>query len=39
MRLADHDVYDNCRMAMIEKNNLQIAALLAYWLSHMVAER
>jgi hypothetical protein len=32
-------VHGNGRMAMIERNNLQIAALLADWLSHMVAER
>jgi pimeloyl-ACP methyl ester carboxylesterase len=40
MRLADHDVRGNGHMMMIEKNNLQIAALLLDWLSHtVVAER
>ena len=39
MRLADHGVHGNGHMVMIEKNNLQIAALLADWLSHAVTER
>jgi pimeloyl-ACP methyl ester carboxylesterase len=34
MRLADHGVDGNGHMVMIEKNNLQIAALIADWLSH-----
>jgi hypothetical protein len=36
MRLADRDVHGNGHMVMIEKNNLQIAGLLADWLSHAV---
>jgi pimeloyl-ACP methyl ester carboxylesterase len=38
MRLADHGVHGNGHMVMIEKNNLEIAALLADWLSHTVTE-
>jgi len=38
MRLADHGVHGNGDMVMIEKNNLEIAALLADWLSHTVTE-
>jgi pimeloyl-ACP methyl ester carboxylesterase len=39
MPLADHGVHGNGHMVMIEKNNSEIAALLADWLSHSVAER
>jgi pimeloyl-ACP methyl ester carboxylesterase len=39
MPLADHGVHGNGHMVMIEKNNMQIAALLEDWLSHSVAER
>jgi pimeloyl-ACP methyl ester carboxylesterase len=39
MRLADHGVHGNGHMVMIEKNNLEIAALLADWLSHILTER
>jgi hypothetical protein len=39
MRLADHDAHGNGHMVMIEKNNLQIAGLLADWLSHTVTGR
>jgi len=38
MPLADHGVHGNGHMVMIEKNNSQIAALLADWLSHSVAD-
>ena len=37
MPLADHGVHGNGHMVMIEKNNLEIAALLADWLSRSVA--
>jgi hypothetical protein len=32
-------VHGNGHMVMIEKNDLQITALLADWLSHTVAKR
>jgi len=38
MRLADHDVHGNGHMVMIGKNDIQIAALLADWLSHSVTD-
>ena len=38
MPLADHGVHGNGHMVMIEKNNIQIASLLAEWLSHSVAD-
>jgi pimeloyl-ACP methyl ester carboxylesterase len=39
MRLPDHGIYGNGHMVMIEKNNLEIAALLADWMAHAVNER
>jgi hypothetical protein len=38
MRLADHDAHGNGHMVMIEKNNVEIAALLTDWLSHTVTD-
>lgn len=39
LRLADHGLHGNGHMVMIEKNNLEVAALLAEWMSHAVNER
>jgi pimeloyl-ACP methyl ester carboxylesterase len=39
LRLEDRGIHGNGHMVMIEKNNLEVAALLSDWLSQRVAQR
>jgi pimeloyl-ACP methyl ester carboxylesterase len=39
LRLADHGIHGNGHMVMLEKNNLQVAGIIADWLAHTVPAR
>ena len=39
LRLGDHGIHGNAHMIMLEKNNLQVAGLIAEWLARTVSAR
>jgi hypothetical protein len=39
LRLGDYGVHGNAHMIMLEKNNLQVAGLVAAWLAHTIPAR
>jgi hypothetical protein len=39
LRLGDHGVRGNAHMMMLEKNNLQVAGLIAEWLTRSIPAR
>ena len=39
LRLGDHGIHGNAHMIMLEKNNLQVAGLIAAWLARTIPAR
>jgi adenosylcobinamide amidohydrolase len=39
LRLGDHGIHGNAHMIMLEKNNLQVAGLIAAWLTRTIPAR
>jgi pimeloyl-ACP methyl ester carboxylesterase len=39
LRLGDHGIHGNAHMVMLEKNNLQVASLIAEWLARTISAR
>ena len=39
LRLGDHGIHGNAHMIMLEKNNLQVAGLIAEWLARTIPAR
>jgi hypothetical protein len=39
LRLGDHGIHGNAHMVMLDKNNLQVAGLIAEWLARTTPAR
>jgi len=39
LRLGEHGIHGNAHMVMLEKNNLQVAAMIAGWLARAIPAR